>query len=149
MPGRSASTTRCASSTRCSRTACPRSRTSSTIRAGLAIITEGLLGYIAPDDLTALWRRFAAALAGFTTGRYISDLHLASAQTIEVRVFRVVLAAFVRGQVYLHFDDAAEAEAALREAGFESATVRPANEIIGEKRQRGAQLAHILEASTV
>lgn len=117
--------------------------------AGLVIISEGLLGYIAPGDLSALWRRFAVALEGFATGRYLSDLHLAATQTIEVRAFRVVLAAFVRGQVYLHFDDAGEAEAALREAGFKSATVVPANEVIGEKRRSGAQLAHILEASTV
>jgi O-methyltransferase involved in polyketide biosynthesis len=117
--------------------------------AGLAIITEGLLGYVAPNDVRGLWRRFAGALADFSIGRYISDIHLATAQTIEVRAFRVVLSAFVRGQVYLHFTEAAEAEAALREAGFKSATVRAANAITGETSQRGAQMAHILEASTV
>ena len=116
---------------------------------GLAIITEGLLGYISPGDMNSLWRRFAATLTRFSAGRYISDLHLANAQTIEVRAFRIVLSAFVRGQVYLHFSDAAEAEAALRATGFASVTVRPANAITGERRGRGAQMAHILEASTV
>ena len=101
---------------------------------GLAIITEGLLGYISPGDMNSLWRRFAATLTRFSAGRYISDLHLANAQTIEVRAFRIVLSAFVRGQVYLHFSDAAEAEAALRAAGFASVTVRPANAITGERR---------------
>jgi O-methyltransferase involved in polyketide biosynthesis len=115
---------------------------------GLAIITEGLLGYLSPGDVAGLWRRFAATLAGFPAGLYISDLHLGGAQTIEVRAFRVVLSAFVRGRVHLHFADAAQAVARLREAGFRTASVRPAGEITGAPSDRGARLAHILEAST-
>ncbi len=147
--------------------------------AGLAIVTEGLLGYLSPAELRELWRRLAGALSGFATGRYISDLHLASVQTLEVRVFRVALSAFVRGRVHLHFADADEATAALRAAGFASATVTPAGEVTqvrptagvmqpdrpyrdsdgtppGRAPQRsatrpgrGGQLAHILEASTL
>ncbi len=117
-------------------------------RRGLAIITEGLLGYLSPQDLRGLWRRFARALAGFATGRYISDLHLGSAQPIEVRAFRVVLSAFVRGRVYLHFRDAEQAAAELRRAGFVTAEVRPAVDIAGAGADRGGRLAHILEAST-
>lgn len=116
---------------------------------GLAIVTEGLLGYLSPGDVSSLWRRFAATLRGFAAGRYISDLHLGSAQTIEVRGFRLLLSAFVRGRVYMHFGSAAEAEAALREAGFDTASVERAKAIIGEPRGSGAQMAHILEASTV
>jgi O-methyltransferase involved in polyketide biosynthesis len=118
----------------------------------LAIITEGLLGYVSAADLEALWRRFATVLGGFAAGRYLSDLHLGSAQTPEVRVFRLLLAAFVRGGVYLHFADAAEAERRLREAGFTSATVTPADRLITDPDERpqgkGGQMAHILEAST-
>ena len=88
---------------------------------GLAIITEGLLGYLPGDAVESLWRRFASALSDFSSGRYISDLHLGGAQTIEVRAFRVVLSAFVRGRVHLHFEDATEAVAALQAAGFERA----------------------------
>ncbi|MGH2868481.1 MAG: class I SAM-dependent methyltransferase [Solirubrobacteraceae bacterium] len=120
--------------------------------AGLAIITEGLLGYVSPTDLEALWRRFATVLGGFVVGRYLSDLHLGSAQTPEVRVFRLLLAAFVRGGVYLHFADAAEAERRLREAGFATAAVTPADRVNRDSadapKNRGAQMAHILEAST-
>jgi O-methyltransferase involved in polyketide biosynthesis len=117
--------------------------------AGLAIITEGLLGYLSPGDVAALWRRFAETLSRFLAGRYVSDLHLGSAQTVQVRAFRVVLSAFVRGRVYLHFADAEQAKAALREAGFASATVKPANAVTGDAGERGGQMAHILEASTV
>jgi O-methyltransferase involved in polyketide biosynthesis len=116
--------------------------------AGLAIVTEGLLGYLPHDAVAAMWRRFANALERFPTGRYISDVHMGGAQTPQVRVFRVALSAFVRGRVYLHFDDAAEAEAALREAGFAHADVCRAADVVDGPGDAGGRLAHILEAST-
>ncbi|MGZ4295086.1 MAG: hypothetical protein ACXVRM_12665, partial [Solirubrobacteraceae bacterium] len=69
-------------------------------------------------------------------------------QTPAVRFFRRLLAAFGRGQVYLHFDDAAEAEAALRDAGFASASVRRAGSIVELPAGQQRSTAHILEAST-
>jgi O-methyltransferase involved in polyketide biosynthesis len=117
-------------------------------RAGLAIITEGLLGYLPTDAVNDLWRRFARALGGFESGRYISDLHLGGAVTPPVRAFRLLLSAFVRGRVYLHFDDAAGAQAAARNAGFAAAQIRPAVAVIGDRNGRGSSLANILEAST-
>ena len=116
--------------------------------AGLAVVTEGLLGYLATDPMLALWRRIAATLQTFPTGRYLSDLHLGSVQTPAVRFFRHLLGAFVRGQVYLHFDSAEEAEAALRDAGFASAAVRRAGTIIELPDREQRSTAHILEAST-
>ena len=115
---------------------------------GLAIITEGLLGYLPTDAVTGIWRRFAGALRGFPAGRYISDLHLGGAITPPVQAFRLLLSAFVRGGVYLHFDDAAGAEAALRAAGFATARVQPAVDVTGPPERRGSRLANILEAST-
>jgi O-methyltransferase involved in polyketide biosynthesis len=116
-------------------------------REGLAIVTEGLLGYLPPDAVAGMWRRFATGLGRFSTGRYISDVHMGGAQTPQVRVFRVLLSAFVRGRVYLHFGEAAEAEAALRGAGFANAEVRRAADVV-EGGRAGSGLAHILEAST-
>jgi O-methyltransferase involved in polyketide biosynthesis len=116
--------------------------------AGLAFITEGLLGYVSTENTTALWRRMATALERFPTGRYVSDLHLGSSQTAETKAFRVLLSAFVRGRVYLHFGDASEAEAALRDAGFDEACVIPATEVTGSSQDRGGRIVHILEAST-
>ena len=112
---------------------------------GLAIITEGLLGYLPTDAVRGLFRRFARTLSSFPVGVYISDLHLGGAVTPPVRAFRLGLSAFVRGRVYLHFADAAEAERELVAAGFGAARVRPAVEVAGERRGRG--LANILEAS--
>jgi O-methyltransferase involved in polyketide biosynthesis len=115
---------------------------------GVAIVTEGLLGYLPSDAVAGLWRRFAGVLAGFQRGRYISDLHLGAAQTREVRAFRVLLSAFVRGRVYLHFDEARRAEQALRNAGFARAEVMRATRVGGEDRDPAARLCHIIEAST-
>jgi O-methyltransferase involved in polyketide biosynthesis len=115
--------------------------------AGLAIVTEGLLGYLPGDAVAGIWRRFARELSEFARGRYISDLHLGDVQTAQVRAFRVVLSAFVRGRVHMHFDSPDQADDALRRAGFESAEVHRASDLAPEVRGRGSELAHIIEAS--
>jgi O-methyltransferase involved in polyketide biosynthesis len=116
--------------------------------AGVAVVTEGLLGYLSTDAVLGLWGRIAATLQTFPAGRYVSDLHLGSVQTPVVRLFRRLLAGFVRGQVYLHFDGAGEAEAALCDAGFSTASVRRAGDIIQLPEREQRSVAHILEAST-
>lgn len=115
---------------------------------GLAVVTEGLLGYLDSDAVDGIWRRTARLLSGFARGRYISDLHLGGVQTVQVKAFRVLLSAFVRGRVHLHFENAAQAETALRSAGFHSAEVHPAASLARDVRGPGSSLAHILEAST-
>jgi O-methyltransferase involved in polyketide biosynthesis len=115
---------------------------------GLAILTEGLLGYLPSDAVRGLWRRIATALSRFSSGVYVSDLHIGAVQTAQVRAFRLLLSAFVRGQVHLHFQDPAEATAALRDAGFVEARVHRARGLAPEVRGPGGELVHILEAST-
>ena len=104
---------------------------------GLAIVTEGLLGYLPRDAVDGIWRGFAAALEAFSAGLYVSDVHIGAVQNVHTRAFRVLLSAFVRGRVHLHFDDPEDVCAALSDAGFTQCEVRAAGE-----------LAHILEAST-
>jgi O-methyltransferase involved in polyketide biosynthesis len=116
--------------------------------AGLAIITEGLLGYLEKDDVRDIWRRFAHTLGHFKQGTYISDIHMGELQNVQVRAFRVLLSVFVRGRVHLHFGAEEEIVEALKDAGFSSATVRQAAAVIGEARDAGGRLAHTLEAST-
>jgi O-methyltransferase involved in polyketide biosynthesis len=115
---------------------------------GLAIITEGLLGYLEKDDVRNIWRRFAQTLSRFKHGTYISDIHMGELQNVQVRAFRVLLSLFVRGPVHLHFGSEQEILDALSEAGFESADVRQASTVIGEARDAAGRLAHIIEAST-
>jgi hypothetical protein len=95
-----------------------------------------------------VWRRFAAVLSEFSTGRYIAELHLSTIQTAQVRAFRLVLQAFVRGRVYLHFDSEASAQEALLSDGFRSVEIRPATELAPGVNGSGSRLAHIIEAST-
>lgn len=115
---------------------------------GLAIVTEGLLGYLPTDAVKGIWRRSAAVLADFPVGRYIADVHMGNLQTVPVRAFRLLLSAFVRGGVYLHFADAARAVQAAQSAGFASAHVQRAADVAGAPGDPGNRMAHILEAST-
>jgi O-methyltransferase involved in polyketide biosynthesis len=54
-------------------------------REAVAIITEGLLGYLPGEAVDGTWRRFAQTLGGFRHGRYISDIHLGSLATPQLR----------------------------------------------------------------
>jgi O-methyltransferase involved in polyketide biosynthesis len=116
---------------------------------GLAIITEGLLGYLPTDSVLEIWARFAGVLQGFASGRYVSDIHIGAVQDTTIRAFRLLLSIFVRGRVHLHFQSPGEVADALREAGFTSAEVRLAAELAGSRESNYAsRLAHILEAWT-
>jgi methyltransferase (TIGR00027 family) len=106
---------------------------------GLAVITEGLLGYLPTDAVQEIWRRLAAVMSEFNSNLYVAELHLSSIQTPVIRAFRLVLSAFVRGKVYLHYATDDEARRALADAGFASVEITPTT----EARVR------IIEASTV
>lgn len=118
---------------------------------GTAVITEGLLGYLDTSSVTGLWRRLARMLSVFPAGLYLSDLHLGSVQDLQIRAFRVLLSAFVRGSVHLHFDTAQDAVSLLHSAGFGEVEVCRAEDLLeaGSRRGGGSQLVHIIEASTV
>jgi O-methyltransferase involved in polyketide biosynthesis len=117
---------------------------------GLAIITEGLLGYLSDSDVRDIWGRFADVLSGFSPGRYISDIHLGEAQDLQVRAFRVLLSVFVRGRVHLHFDTPQDAVEALYDAGFSQAVVHRAIDVGAPPNgsDPASRRSHILEAST-
>jgi O-methyltransferase involved in polyketide biosynthesis len=114
---------------------------------GLAILTEGLLNYLPRAAVDDIWHRFVRVLASFKHGSYLSDLDLGGVQSPAVRAFDLLLAAVVRGPVYLHFKTAAQAAAALRAAGFGAAEVHPATTVTAQARGAGSELAQILEAS--
>ena len=90
----------------------------------------------------------AQTLGTFSAGRYISDVLLAGVMSPLVRVARLGLGGFVRGRVYVHFDEAADAEDRLRACGFATASVRPAARLAELPPDSRASMAHILEAST-
>jgi methyltransferase (TIGR00027 family) len=96
--------------------------------AGLAVITEGLLGYLPTEAVEGIWQRLAAVMSEFEANRYIAELHPSNMQTPVIRAFRLVLSAFVRGNVYLHYADDDEARRALTTAGFRSVEISPTTE---------------------
>lgn len=119
--------------------------------AGLAVITEGLLGYLPRDVVESMWRRIAGELSTFKAGRYMSDMQLRGEAGLPMYAFRIALGAFVGGNVSLyHYAERREAEEALSDAGFARATVTRAIEVPGSggKPATGGRLAHILFAST-
>jgi O-methyltransferase involved in polyketide biosynthesis len=94
---------------------------------GLAIITEGLVNYFDRAAVEGMWRRFAAVLARFPQGLYLSDLHLADdmARVRGARAVATLVSVFARGRVHMHFADETEAGHALLSAGFGDARLHP------------------------
>lgn len=117
--------------------------------AGLAIVTEGLLGSLEREVVESMWGRFAHQLAAFRVGRYLSDVQLADDAGAHVHAFRAILSVFVRGRVHLHFTDSDDAAAALERAGFSQASVSPAAGLasVNDHRDSGVRLAHVLQAT--
>ena len=117
---------------------------------GLAVVTEGLIHYLDPEGLAGLWRRVAAALAGFGAGYYLSDVHLEEeAGGVRADAFRLALSAFVRGKVHPHFSTETDALAALRRAGFQEAVLhRPLDyaDQLDDLDERGASMVRVIEA---
>src|SRR5262245_42505283 len=97
---------------------------------GAAVITEGLLSYLARDDVLGIWRRTARALSPVSYGMYVSELHLAGENShVTIAVGTRLLSVFVRGRVEMHFDDEAEAAGALTAAGFPEARLHSGSEV--------------------
>lgn len=112
---------------------------------GLAVVSEGLLGYVARDAVLALWRRIATTLGSFPFGLYLSDLHLAcdvDGMWIP-ELFRLGLGLFARGQVRHHFASIDEAVAALRAAGFREAGLYRPGDVVPPDRP-GHEPAHVI-----
>lgn len=96
---------------------------------GLAIITEGLLNYFPRNETDGIWARVGAALQAFPHGLYLADLHLRSDNADgRQRAFSTLLGLFVRGRVHFPYADAADARAALGEAGFAATELHPGTE---------------------
>ena len=95
---------------------------------GTAVITEGLINYFPTADVLTLWHSVAESLHRFPRGLYLSDIHLGQSADAVTATAKALITAFVRGSVYLHFDDEQDAIAALENAGFDDAQLlRPSS----------------------
>jgi len=118
---------------------------------GTAIITEGLINYFDRNTVISMWGRFARALQRFPKGIYLSDLIMREDNgSPMIAAFSWLLSAFVRGKVHMHFDSAAEAEAALASAGLPGTLLDP-RDLAGELpgiELAGAGRVRIIAATT-
>lgn len=114
---------------------------------GLAIITEGLVNYFDLKDVQGFWARFAKVINQFPQGLYLSDIHVSGEnQSAAIASFGKVLAAFVRGRIHMHFDNAAAAEEALLAAGFSHSKLHRPADIFSEYTDPGSRLVRVIEA---
>lgn len=121
-------------------------------KVGTAIVTEGLMNYLDEATARGVWRRIAATLARFPQGIYLNDLYLWPKRTDPASIaFGLLLSAFVRGRMHVHFRSEDEAIEGMKECGFRDVTLhRPA--AIEATRQyaaiRGGDGVLILDART-
>jgi len=116
---------------------------------GTAVITEGLINYFPTADVLTLWRSVAESLHRFPQGLYLSDIHLGEAADAVTATAKVLITAFVRGNVYLHFDGEQDAILALESAGFDDAELLRPSSFDGEaSRKPGVDRNLIVKAQT-
>jgi O-methyltransferase involved in polyketide biosynthesis len=119
-------------------------------KAGLVIITEGLMSYLDPRAASGVWRRVARTLRGFPAGAYLSDSYVHSDRYgIGGAVFRGAIQRFVRGRMHVHFETPEQALVQMKKAGFASVTLHEPR-TIPETRElgaiRGGDRVRVLEA---
>ncbi|TAK93493.1 MAG: class I SAM-dependent methyltransferase [Aquabacterium sp.] len=119
---------------------------------GTAIVTEGLVNYFDTPTVVAMWQRFGRVLNRFPEGLYLSDIHLHNANKgVGVQAFKVVLSTFVKGRVFLHFDNEVQAETELRNARFALAELHAPTRFAGQLNMTmhpGANAVRVIEART-
>lgn len=117
---------------------------------GTAIITEGLVNYFDTRTVLTMWARFGRILAQFPHGLYLSDIHLSDANKgVGVGAFKAVLSTFVKGRVYVHFDNSVMATTELLNAGFAFAELHEPRQFaasLGLSVRPGINAVRVIEA---
>ncbi len=117
---------------------------------GVAIVTEGLVNYFNENNVRRMWKRFSNTLSQFPNGLYLSDIHLGKQNKGRVAsIFSKMLSIFVRGGVYLHFQNRDLAEKALIDSSFKTAKLhKPGDwaDRIKACAKPGANLVRVIEA---
>ncbi|WP_169577643.1 class I SAM-dependent methyltransferase [Sinimarinibacterium sp. CAU 1509] len=117
---------------------------------GTAIITEGLMNYLAPAQANSVWQRIAHTLKQFPHGVYLADVYFAPEQrSAAMLAFGAILQVFVRGRMHVHFDTPKDARERMTHDGFKKAQVHrtrdiPATQAIS--KTSGADRVSVLEA---
>lgn len=118
---------------------------------GVAIITEGLMNYLDPDEARGVWTRIAKNMKLFPHGLYLADAYLMRGnRSIPSMIFGAVLSAFVRGRMHIHFKTAAHGIDVMRKAGFRSVALHEPRSLPETRKiaaRKGGDRVLILEAT--
>lgn len=119
-------------------------------KGGTAIITEGLMNYLAPRGANHLWRRMARTLSAFPRGLYLSDAY-PTAENVSpaMLVFGALLQSFVRGRMHTHFSSVPQGEKKLREFGFRTVQFHATRDLAGSAAyatRKGSERVRVIEA---
>ena len=119
---------------------------------GTAIITEGLINYLSPDQVSRLWRNIVATLTAFPRGLYLTDLHFRSVRRSPVvKLFGNSLSRVVGSRMHVHFDNADHAMRIMLQHGFDEAQVERATRLAANHdiaNNQSARHVHVLAART-
>jgi O-methyltransferase involved in polyketide biosynthesis len=119
-------------------------------KAGVAVITEGLMAYLDPPTAQQVWKRIATMLKRFPRGVYLADAYVKTDRYgIAGKVFRGIVSRVVGGRMYVHFDSLVHAERVLAKAGFAQVTLHKPDTIEQTREfaaPRGGNRVRILEA---
>lgn len=117
---------------------------------GTAIITEGLMNYLAPRGANHLWRRMARTLSGFPQGLYLSDAYPTDENlSPAMLVFGALLQSFVRGRLHTHFSSVEQGERKLHEFGFRTVHFHATRDLPGSAayaHRKGSERVRVIEA---
>lgn len=101
---------------------------------GIAIITEGLMNYLNPQEARGVWRRIARESKKFPYGTYLADAYLLKAnRSLPSIIMGTVLSLFVRGRMFIHFDTLGHGLELMHGAGFKDAKLHAPRDVL--KRQ--------------
>jgi O-methyltransferase involved in polyketide biosynthesis len=118
---------------------------------GIALITEGLTGYLSPEELEGMWERFSKFLSNFPIGIYYTDISFLSHSGKSMDAFKLFLEWFSKGQTYLHYSGFQECASRLRGMGFSDIQVHDPKDFshIGVKDPHRNYLSRVVEAVKV
>lgn len=118
---------------------------------GVAIITEGLMNYLTPEDARGVWRRIAREQKKFAHGTYLADAYLLRGnRSVPSLILGAMLSVFVRGRMFVHFKTLGDGVEVMHNVGFKSATLHAPRQLFDKKTasKAGTERVLLLEATT-
>lgn len=120
---------------------------------GVAIISEGLMNYLNPEQAMHVWTNIAHTLSRFDNGTYLADAYLLDAQnSLAAKLIGTALSVFVQGRIHIHFACESAGLALMQRAGFADAALHTPQSLVASaptpKKRKDRDRVVLLEART-